>query len=155
MNFPAKSLILAVFVGVVGSAMLLPSTAYGQSCTAATIEGSYAVNASFFAFEGKVNVPRTVGSSGPITLVGRFVFAATSDSDGTFTGSLKGSVGGAPSTSKLEGTYHVDPDCTGTVTNSDGTALRAIAIANGGAEIEFSIIHSIPQRTGGGFMKRQ
>lgn len=100
--------------------------------------------------------PQNVGSSVPIAAVGRVVFTSTSDSDGSFTGSWKGMAGGIPIRTAIEGTYHVNPDCTGTMTDSDGVISHEITIANGGAEIDFSLILSTDEpRTGSGFMKRQ
>jgi hypothetical protein len=147
--------LLVVCCAFLAISAFAPSAAYGQSCSAATIEGSYAATVSFFAWQGTANAPQRVGSSVPINFAGRFVFTATSDSDGTYTGSVKGSAGGIPVAFPLEGTYQVDTDCTGTMAESDGSVVRAIAIANGGAEIDFSFTRGTEPRTGGGVMKRQ
>ncbi len=55
------------------------------------------------------------------------------DSSGTLTGVNTGSVGGAVSQDLLEGTFEVNPDCTGTTTvevkDQYGTLLRTISMA--------------------------
>jgi hypothetical protein len=139
--------------------ILLPSPAYAQGCSAATIAGSYGYRFSvLFAPPGRVTLPLKIDSFIPGAQAGRIVFTPNSStsSDGTVTFSQKGNVGGVPSEATSTGSYSVNPDCTGTLTrDNDGTEFF-FTVVQGGAEIEFAFHTSMSgQKVGEGIMKKQ
>jgi hypothetical protein len=136
--------------------------AQNPTCNAATIQGSYAIRTTI-AFivitgnAGKSTMP--VPATAALGIAGRYVFTATSDTEGTLTVSgQKGNFGGVPvDYPPMTGTYSVNPDCTGTITRTSAscqwTTLH-IAIADGGKEIEFAIYDSSAPLTGNGIFKK-
>jgi hypothetical protein len=111
------------------------------ACTAATIKGSYG-----FRFDGFVGpssgVARKVGAFVPEAVVGEISFTATSNTDGTLTGSESGNYGGGVFQLAFPGTYTVNaPKCTGSLTRTlfEGfTVTDDFVIVKGGDEIEFA-----------------
>jgi hypothetical protein len=126
-------------LAVILTAMLLPSFVQAQ-CSAATIQGAYS-----YQFHGvllNTNAPQSPVDQ-PNAQAGRIQFTATSGSGGTLTGSQRGNLGGAPSSRTFTGVYTVNADCTGTFSrnlDNGDTQLLSLAIADGGAEIEFAFI---------------
>jgi hypothetical protein len=62
------------------------------------------------------------------------VGAVTFDGFGRFTGREIVSTNGAFSKSQIDNGYAVNSDCTGTITDANGTAIYKIAVAHGGEE---------------------
>jgi hypothetical protein len=157
MTYKGKFTTLVVSLVAVIATVLLPAQAHGQTCNAATIQGSYAFR--FSGFFGPGPAPSAtqlnIGSFSPGAQAGRIVFTPNSptSSDGTLTGSQAGNIGGVPTENTFTGIYSVNSDCTGTFTRNVTTF--AIAIAQSGAEIEFAFFTSATPRVGEGLMKKQ
>jgi hypothetical protein len=160
-NGKFATLVLSLIVAV--GTVLLPSYAHGQ-CNAATIQGSYGfrLNVLFAPGAGKSQLP--IASFIPGAQAGRIVFTPSSSTspDGTLTGSQQGNVGGVPNEPTFAGTYSVNSDCTGMMTqtlSNNGSFVSvaefAFAIVQSGAEIEFAFHSSSSPRVGEGVMKKQ
>lgn len=114
--------------------IVTPVHAKSHGCTIASLQGPYGVI--------RTGINNVVG--GPIARVGLITF----NGDGTF--------GGVRETASTNGeildwtdmpetaTYTVDPDCTGSVFNPDGTKGGNIVIVNGGRE--FFLLVTMPGR---------
>ncbi len=118
-----------LFVATVCSAALLLSTAPAgfaqddRACSNAGVAGAWG-----YTKTGTLYLP--TGAAVPFATLGILNLAV----DGTLTGVNNGSVGtNPPSRDVLEGTFEVNPDCTGTATvmvyNQAHTLLRTIVMA--------------------------
>jgi hypothetical protein len=124
---------------VVVFAVLMPARA-SAACAATTIAGNYGyrLNGLFApAKTGPAFFP--IGSFTPIAVAGRIVFDSTTPA--SISGTRVGDSSGHLTSHTFSGTYSVNSDCTGTVHQvlDDGEVRDyAIAIVEGGAEIEFA-----------------
>jgi hypothetical protein len=104
----------------------------GPSCSNASLAGAWG-----YTETGTVIAPAPTGPV-PAAAVGRYTF----DRAGAFSGTQYSSTGGTINEDTKQGTYTVDPDCTGTLTlsvyNQSGILLRssvwAIVLVNKATE---------------------
>ncbi len=92
----------------------------GAPCSLATVAGNYG-----FTITGTLILPT---SGVPVAAIGRATFGA----NGSFSGTETRSLGGSVAEETLEGTYKVNPDCTGTLTatvSESGTLVRTSGFA--------------------------
>lgn len=92
----------------------------GTSCSLATVAGNYG-----FTITGTLILP-TGGV--PVGAIGRATFGA----NGSFSGTETRSLGGSVAEETLEGTFKVNPDCTGSLTATvfeSGTQVRTSVFA--------------------------
>ncbi len=137
------------------STLCVPSKA-GAACTAATIGGTYGFRFDGF-FGPPTKVPLKVSAFVPEAAAGEISFTATSETEGTLTGSESGTFGGVAFQLTFAGTYKVDaPKCTGSLsrTLSNGFTVSAdFVIVKGGEEIEF--VHTNGGAVEQGVMKKE
>jgi len=97
--------------------------ANAQQCTNATLTGS-----SGFTFSGFV---KDHGRTVPFAGSG----ISTADGAGNLSATITASENGHVETFPYTGTYVVNPDCTGTVTSTNGGANFSFVIVGGGKEV--------------------
>lgn len=93
-----------ITLGIIFCSMLLAvaQTAHANKCTLSNVAGKYGYTSS-----GAIVTPAV----GPFTAVGRATFTET----GTFSGAQTTSIAGNLADETVEGTFTVNPDCTGTL----------------------------------------
>jgi hypothetical protein len=92
----------------------------GAPCSFATVAGNYG-----FTISGTLVSPT---GEVPVAAIGRATFGA----NGSFSGTETRSLGGGVAEETLEGTYKVNPDCTGSLTatvSESGTLVRTSGFA--------------------------
>lgn len=93
-----------------------------RGCSNARVAGDWGYTKTGTLFH-PVNGPTPFATMGKLTL----------EADGTLSGINNGSVGGQVSQDVLSGTFHINPDCTGTTTvevyDQGGNLLRTIGMA--------------------------
>lgn len=108
-------------LGIIFCSMLLgvAQTAHASKCTMSNVAGSYGYTST-----GTIVSPAV----GPFTAVGRAKFTET----GTFSGAQTTSIAGNLADETVEGTFTVNPDCTGNLTAYiyRGTTLARTARLN-------------------------
>jgi hypothetical protein len=101
-----------------------------EGCSKATLQGSFGYTSTGTLLEAYVPPPL----AGPFAEVGRQTFDGKGHTDATATLSTNGN----PATVTIEGTYAVNPDCTGSMTLNvspfDSTVHAYIVIDDDGAE---------------------
>jgi len=122
-----------------------------STCDATTLVGSYGFRSSLL-FTTPLKQPNTflhLDSFQPGDLAGRVVFDPTTNPP-RISGLRVGSTGGHPVASTFTGTYSVNADCTGTLTEVfvDQVRRHEIAIVRDGAEIEFANTDVSPPQPG-------
>jgi hypothetical protein len=124
---------------VLASLLMVVSAAYAQNrCTDATIKGIYGIQ--FTGRQGGV----------PVGLVG----VATLDGEGNFSGTFSISLNGAIQTgAHAVGTYTVNPDCTGSATDTTNDLHYTFVVLRHGAEM--FVINTDPGNTFTGDFKKQ
>ncbi len=101
MNFLKKMMLtLAVAIAMA----VIASPAHAQHCTAAKLAGNWA-----FTLNGTLILP-----TGPVPIAA--VGTATLEANGTLSGTEARSVGGQYAQETSDGTFSVNPNCTGTIT---------------------------------------
>jgi hypothetical protein len=139
------------------------------TCDATTVDGSYGFGFNLFLTTAPIQ-PQTdlhLSAFEAGALAGRIEFDSTTNPP-SISGFRAGNTGGRPVSSTFIGTYSVNADCTGTVNQvfpqAGITQIRqhAIAIVQGGAEIEFANTTVSPlqpgnifQIVGGGVARKQ
>jgi hypothetical protein len=127
------------------------------TCDATTIAGSYGFGFNLFFTTPPIQpkVPLHLDAFEPDALAGRIVFdPGTATTPPSISGFRAGNTGGRPVSSTFIGTYSVNSDCTGTVSQvfpQTGIAQireHEIAIVQGGAEIEFANTVTSPLQPG-------
>lgn len=116
--------IAASILALAFSITLLPVAHAAEHCNAATIQGSYGFTFSGFAPDGN-------GNNVPFAGTGVVTNDGQGNTQGTVIGSLNGSVIKFPYT----GTYVVHPNCSGTLTSTNGNANFSLAVVDGGNEV--------------------
>jgi hypothetical protein len=146
--------LLALLIVLLG-ALCVPSRA-DAACTAATVGNTYGFHGDGFGGGGATHTALKVSAFVPSAAVGEVSFIATSDTEGTLSGSETLSFGGLHFPLTFTGTYTVNvPKCTGSITatfQGGGTPTLDIVIAKGGEEIEFlqtnsgSVFHGVMKK---------
>ena len=142
--------VLVIVLATVFSVGILPKAQAGEQaigvmarhreCSNVSLRGSF----GFTSIGALITVPAP--SAGPFTEIGRQTFDGRGTTDGTATLSANGNIRNVT----FEGTYLVNPDCTGTMTlyvspfnstvnldfviDDDGAELRAIVLTPGAVE---------------------
>ena len=147
--------LFALLIALLG-ALCVPSRAEA-ACSASTIAQSYGFR--FDGFVGPSNsVPVKLPAFVPEAVAGEISFTATSDSEGTLSGSESGNIGGVVFRLTFTGTYTITDatKCTGTFTRNLSNGFSGSAdfvIVEGGGEIEF--VSTAPGIVEQGVMKKQ
>jgi hypothetical protein len=104
--------------------VLVPTAHAAGHCTAAMVKGHYGF--SFSGFTQDAN-----GNNFPVAGTG----TATNDGQGNISGTVNASFNGTFETFPYTGTYVVNPDCSGSVTSTNGNANFSTVAVRGGEEI--------------------
>ncbi len=96
-----------------------------RGCSAATLNGTYALTFSGFSTRGPV--PAAINNFTPVAGGGLVTF----DGNGNLSASETVSVGGLISPVNVPGTYTVDSDCTGTFITTPNAHLNLVILRNG------------------------
>ena len=125
------ALLLAVSMFYAQSVVAQEESAKAKECSKATLQGSFGYTSTGTLLDSYVPPPY----AGPFGEVGRQTFDGKGHTSATATTSSNGNI--APVT--IEGTYTVNPDCTGSMTLKvspfDSTVHADIVIDDDGAEI--------------------
>jgi hypothetical protein len=127
-----KRIMLLVTVALVMTAMMLamamPATAQntvanlpGPTCSEATLQGTYRFDYEGFEIRGNGVVP--------FSLAGFEVYDGNGQVHGVATTVVNGQI--VSRDEPFSGTYNVNPNCTGTVTYTDGTRYRQFILPDG------------------------
>lgn len=116
--------IAASILAFVVSVALVPAAHAAEHCTAATAKGHYG-----FTFSGFVQDAN--GNNLPFAGTGLIV----NDGEGNTAGTVNASTNGSFQTFPYTGTYVVNPDCSGSVTSTNGNANFSVVVVHGGKEI--------------------
>jgi hypothetical protein len=106
-----------------------------QACTAATLNGTYALTFSGFSTRGPV--PAAINNFTPVAGGGLVTF----DGNGNLSASETVSVGGLISPVNVPGTYTVNSDCTGTFITTPNAHLNLVILRNGR---EIQAVNTVP-----------
>ena len=106
-----------------------------QACSAATLNGTYALKFSGFFTRGPV--PAAINNFTPIAGVGLVTF----DGNGNLSASETVSVGGLITPVNVPGTYTVNSDCTGTFITTPNAHLNLVILRNGR---EIQAVNTVP-----------
>jgi hypothetical protein len=116
-----RHLARTVVFAIIAAGFTAPAAAQDRACSNASLRGTWA-----YTETGSVIAPASPTST--ITILAAAVGTYTFDNDGNFTGTQYSSANGAISHDTKQGTYIVNPDCTGTldlfVTNQAGVVAR-------------------------------
>jgi hypothetical protein len=105
----------------------------GPTCSEATLQGTYRFDYDGYQISGNAVVPFSV--------TGYEVYDGNGNVSGVATTSVNGQVT-APN-GPFPGTYSVNPNCTGTVTYTDGTRYRQVILPDGSG---FWFVQTAPPR---------
>jgi hypothetical protein len=111
-------------LALVVSVALVPTAHAAERCTAAMVKGHYGFTFSGFAQDANGNNLPFAGSG-----------TATVDGQGNVTATINASSNGSFETFPYTGTSVVNPDCSGSVTSTNGNANFSTVLVRGGAEI--------------------
>jgi hypothetical protein len=129
-NAPTTLVIISTIVFALGIAPRAQADEH-DSCSKATLRGSFGYTSTGTLLESYLPPPL----AGPFAEVGRQTFDGKGKTEGTATLSTNGN----PATVTVEGTYAVNPDCTGSMTlqiSPFGSTVHAyFVIDDGGAEL--------------------
>jgi len=103
---------------------LVPAAHAAEHCTAAMLKGHYGFTFSGFTQDAN-------GKNLPLAGTG----TATSDGQGNVSATINASFNGSFETSPYTGTHVVNPDCSTSVTSTNGNANFSGVVILGGAEI--------------------
>ena len=103
---------------------LVPGAQAAERCNAATVKGHYGFTFSGFVLD--VN-----GNNLPFAGTG----VSTNDGEGNSSATVNGSFNGSFQSFPYTGTYVVNPDCSGSLTSTNGNANFLLVVVNGGKEI--------------------
>jgi len=106
-----------------------------QACSAATLNGTYALKFSGFFTRGPV--PAAINNFTPIAGVGLVTF----DGNGNLSAWETVSVGGLITPVNVPGTYTVNSDCTGTFITTPNAHLNLVILRNGR---EIQAVNTVP-----------
>jgi hypothetical protein len=106
-----------------------------QACSAATLNGTYALTFSGFFTRGPV--PAAINNFTPIAGAGLVTF----DGNGNLSASETVSVGGLITPVNVPGTYTVNSDCTGTFITTPNAHLNLVILRNGR---EIQAVNTVP-----------
>ena len=106
-----------------------------QACSAATLNGTYALKFSGFFTRGPV--PAAINNFTPVAGVGLVTF----DGNGNLSASETVSVGGLITPVNVPGTYTVNSDCTGTFITTPNAHLNLVILRNGR---EIQAVNTVP-----------
>jgi len=155
MRYKRKLATLIACLIAVGCAALMPAQARATTCDASTVAGSYGVRLNSFFAPSTPQGFLPISSFTPGVFAGRIVFdPGTATTPPSISGFRVGNTGGRPVSSTFIGTYSVNSDCTGTVSQvfpQTGIAQirqHEIAIVQGGAEVEFANTVTSPLQPG-------
>jgi len=106
-----------------------------DSCSAATLKGTYALTFSGFFTRGPV--PGAINNFTPVAGGGLVTF----DGNGNLSASETVSIGGLITTVNVPGTYTVNSDCTGTFITTPNAQLNLVILHNGR---EIQAVNTVP-----------
>jgi len=116
--------ITASILALVVSLALVPMAYAADHCTAAMVKEHYGFTFSGFTQDAN-------GNNLPLACTG----TATSDGQGNVSATISASFNGSFETFPYTGTYVVNPDCSTSVTSTNGNANFSGVVIRGGAEI--------------------